>query len=249
MRCLALAVLLIAGGFARAQDVALEIKGGNTVTVMIDRIVVTKEPRLVVQSFPVSISAGSAAKSLFFWTYPATVTAVEKARGVLEITAAPKGDLTIGVKAISYDKAADDFVERHGTITFSIGEVGPVPPPPHPPPPLPSALQQALQAAYALDADPDKASKVAALADLLGNAVAYARGNGTINTAPAFAAYVHSTADAHKGIGPGAIPKTRAAIGVYLNSVLPRTGATDAAYWAKASSEYGYVALALKGVK
>lgn len=172
---------------------------------------------------------------------------VAKNFGNSKIFYADKGTYTIRAwtaKVVSGKAKLSDVA----TCVIVVDGGGPKPPPPPPPPP-PSVLQQTLQAAYALDADPDKASKVAALADLLANVVATAKGSGAITGTVAFAAYVHNAAELHKGIGPGAIPKTRAAVGVYLNSVLPRAGSTDEAYWTKASLEYGTVAQALKGVR
>jgi hypothetical protein len=252
MKRLALVLLLVAGVLAHGQDAALQIKG-DIVVIDIDEVVIVKKKRALARTLPFTLTATPGAAD-YRWTIPPNVLAIESDEGTLKVTSAPKGECTFSCRLLVVDFNAKVTKRTTESLTLNIGDVvPPLPPtpplPPIPPPPTPTPLQQSLQAAYNLEADTDKASKVAALADLLGNVVSYAQGNGTIKTAPALATYVHTMAEQHKGIGPGAIPKTRAAVGTYLNSVLPRTGATDSAYWAKASSEYGYVALALKGVK
>lgn len=127
----------------------------------------------------------------------------------------------------------------------------PIPPGPLPPePPVPSKLTKELQAAYVIDLDPYKTTNTPKLANILGGIVPLARSaTPPIVTAKQFQTFVKSKTDAE--IGERGIPKVRAAVGAYLVTVLPiaSTATADEAYWAKAASEYGYVSLALKGVK
>lgn len=246
----ALFALLLFACPAFGQDTQLHITGGDSVVVKIDKVVIVKEDRLVVRSLPFKVNATPGAAD-YRWSFPAGVTATES-DDVLNVTAAPKGEITVSCRVLVVDFDAKATKRTTQSLTFNVGDVTPPvpPPPPIPPiPPVPSALQQSLQAAYTADADPDGGPKIAALADVLANAVATAKASGKITTAPAFAAYVHQACELHPQIGPGALPKTRAAVGVYLNANLIRTGPADTAYWAKAASEYGFVALALKAVK
>lgn len=126
----------------------------------------------------------------------------------------------------------------------------PVPPtPPVPPAPTPSPLTQKLQAAYDVDLDPYKAANLTKLTSSLAGVVKRAKDSNKVKTAKDLQTFVKSDTDA--AITATGIPKVRAEIGVYLSSVLPTAGNTkaDDGYWAKADSEYGYVALSLKGVK
>jgi hypothetical protein len=67
--------------------------------------------------------------------------ATEIGEGVLEVTAAPKGDLTVSLKCVGADWDAKKFITKYGRTTFSVGEVqpgpAPVPPDPKPVPPDP----------------------------------------------------------------------------------------------------------------
>lgn len=129
-----------------AQEVPLSVKGGDVKTVKVDRVIVVKEDRLVVSSFPFVVTAPPGG-GLYFWSYPKDVSATDKG-DTLEITAAPKGLVTVSVKSIEPDWNNKKFVTRFGTVTFSVGEVSPTPPvPPGPtppdPPPTPSPIPEA----------------------------------------------------------------------------------------------------------
>lgn len=142
MKLLRVALLLVAfwasASSSLAQDVPLTISGGDAKVVKVDRVVVVKVDLTVVSSFPFSVTAPAGA-GIYFWTYPAGVQAVDKG-DKLEITSAPKGELTVNVKAITADWEAKKFVTKFGTVTFAVGEVPPGPKPPVPPgpdPPIP----------------------------------------------------------------------------------------------------------------
>lgn len=136
MKRFAILTLLFLAPFLAAQDVPLDVHG--------DVQVVT-----VVKSLPVRVKA-KADGGLIFWTYPPTVTALDQG-DVLEVTKAPKGSLTIGVKVVSakLDKAGKfiGFEQKHGSVTISVGDLpkppGPEPgpdPKPDPDPPSPAPI-------------------------------------------------------------------------------------------------------------
>jgi hypothetical protein len=129
-------LLILALAFpAWGQDVPLSVKG-DLVTVKVDRVVVVKEDQTVVRSFPFTVDAPPGA-ALYFWTYPAGVQAVDKGER-LEVVNAPKGMLTINLKAISVDFEKKTFITKFGTTTVAVGDVvPPVPPKPDPPKPDP----------------------------------------------------------------------------------------------------------------
>lgn len=132
-----------------SQEVQLTVKGKTNV-VEVDKTITTviKEAHTVVQAFPVTFSAPAGA-GLYFWTYPANVTAIDK-NDSLDVTAAPKGPLTIAVKAIAPNLDKDGkflgFKTEFGSVTVDIGSVVPPLPPapdpgpePTPKPPVPPA--------------------------------------------------------------------------------------------------------------
>jgi hypothetical protein len=114
-------ILLLAAlcGPLAAQDVPLQIVGGNVQVVKIDKVVIVKTDLTVVQTFPFSVKAGG--EGFFFWTVPQAVTFADKG-DVLEITSAPKGNLTIRVKVFSaeVDGGKIKYVTRVGSITFAV---------------------------------------------------------------------------------------------------------------------------------
>lgn len=128
---------------------------------------------------------------------------------------------------------------------------GPTPIPPNPPePPTPiSPLQKSLQAAYDAESDPAKPQQLAKLATNLATIVDVNKATGKIKVEKDLQTAVKVCNDAT--IGPNALPKLRLAIGSYLVPILgtKENAPADAAFWAKASSEYAAVYQALKGVK
>lgn len=120
-----------------AADVPLTVKGDLSV-VKVDVIVKHQEDRTVIKSLPFTISA-PATEAFYFWTYPPGVVAVDKGQ-VLEVTAAPKGELVISVKSIKVDWDAKKFLNDFGSIKVIVGGiVPPTPPTPPAPPPVPPA--------------------------------------------------------------------------------------------------------------
>jgi hypothetical protein len=124
-----------------AQDVPLTIAGGDVKIVKIDQVTIVKVDRTIVTSFPFDVKAPTGG-GLYFWSFPSGVSAVDLGE-TLKVTAAPKGDLTIGVKIVSADWEAKKFLTKFGSLSFSVG-TEPVPPPPPPkdkePPTQPSSL-------------------------------------------------------------------------------------------------------------
>ena len=133
------------------QDISLEIKGGDVKIVEVDRVIVVKDKRQVVTTFPFSLNVPKG-EALYFWSFPPTVKAVDRGDS-LEITSAPKGDLTISVKGVSAKLDNEGrfigFITKTGSLFFSVGEVKPGPgpepdpdpdpkPDPDPPPPTPT---------------------------------------------------------------------------------------------------------------
>lgn len=114
---------------------------------------------------------------------------------------------------------------------------------------VPPATQQAIQAAYEAETDPNKSAATRTLADLMANIVAKAKASGAVKTHKDFDAAVHAATNL--AIGEKAIPKVRAAFGAYIASILPTdaAGPVDDAYWAKAEKAYSTGAAALNGVK
>lgn len=161
-----------------------------------------------------------------------------------------------------YDLAATSFTGGKFTLTtwrITAGK-GPIPPPPGPDPvppvpvppppsPTPSALQKSLEAAYYAETDPKKSANTTALGDLFANVVAAAKASGKVKTHKDMQTAVKTATDL--AIGPTAIPEVRKAVGAYLVTVLPTTPsvAADENYWAKAASEYGYVAIELGKIR
>lgn len=143
-KLLAAPLLLLALALpAQGQDVRLEVKGGGAKVVQVDRQVLVKVDVTVVSSLPFTVQAPAGA-GLYFWQYPPGVAAQDR-NDRLEVTAAPKGELTVGVKMITAD--LDDqgrfkgFRTAYGSVTFTVGDVpqpGP-PTPPDPPGPKPPA--------------------------------------------------------------------------------------------------------------
>lgn len=137
MRRFAAILWLVLAVPAWGQDVSLELKG-DTATVKVDRVVVVKEDRVVVKSFPVLVVAPTDI-GFYRWTYPAAVKATDKGN-VLQIDSAPKGDVTVNLKVESavIDNGKIKYVTKFADIIFSVGVPEPTPPiPPDPKPPTP----------------------------------------------------------------------------------------------------------------
>lgn len=123
------------------QDaVPLEVKGDVSV-VKVDKVVVIQEDRTVVKSVPFKVAAPSGG-GIYTWTVTpsAGVQFIDK-NDTLEISACPKGSITISVKMIGANLDKDGkfigFLVRFGSVTFDVGEVGPQPKPEPKPDPKP----------------------------------------------------------------------------------------------------------------
>ncbi len=130
-----LLLLLVLSRQGYGQDTPVKIKGGDTKVVMVDHIVVTKVPRLVVTTFPFDLEVDPN-KGFYDWLLPEGVKGIE-ADNVLKVTAAPKGDLSIRVKVRSAKFVEGQeplYITKYGTFDFSVGDVGPQPVPPGPTP-------------------------------------------------------------------------------------------------------------------
>lgn len=132
----------------------LEVKGGGVKIVEVDKVVIVKVPQTLVTSFPFTINAPPGA-GLYFWGYPAGVQAVDK-NDKLEITSAPKGMLSVSVKAIGAKLDKDGkflgFEVKFGSVEIAVGEVTPpTPPDPGPKPPVPPGPVTGLRVILAWD--------------------------------------------------------------------------------------------------
>jgi len=147
MKRFALALLLIAAGFAQAQETQLHITGGDAITVKVDKVVIVKEDRLVVRALPFKLNASAGAAD-YRWSIPPGVTATE-VDDILTVTAAPKGELTFSCRVLVVDFEKKVTKRSTQSLTVNIGDVvPPLPPtppdppkPPIPPPPAPPIPQ------------------------------------------------------------------------------------------------------------
>lgn len=113
---------------------ALTLKG-DVKTVEVPRTVVVLDKIQQVEKLPVVVVAPAGATD-YRWKIPAGVTVTDDESETLEITAAPRGSITVSVRMKSYsivDGKLIVAVKVH-QLTFSIGEVGPNPKPPGPDP-------------------------------------------------------------------------------------------------------------------
>lgn len=153
-------IVVFFGALLAAQE--LQIKG-DTQVIERDRVVIVKDKILLVKKLPFQVEA-PAGGLLYSWRFPVGVTAVERGN-VLDVTAAPKGDLTISVQWAVIDWDAKKVDNKAASLAFAVGEVGPGPVPPDPKPPV-DAFTQSLIDAYQIDATPDKQRIVAFFASL-----------------------------------------------------------------------------------
>jgi hypothetical protein len=178
----ALALLALAL-FARADD--LQVKGAGVKQVV------------VADAAPFTVSAPPNAL-LYFWTFPAGVTATDKGDS-LEVTAAPKGTHSFTCKAITVDWTAKKATTAIHGVTVYVG-TGPAPGPTPDPGPSPD-FSAALKAAY--DGQPNPAA-VAPLASACRATAASVRGSSYPNWAGAFVDW--------DGKRPGKLPPVETAI-------------------------------------
>ncbi len=135
----ALACVAFVAMQAFGQEVPLQLKG-DTEVVKVDRVIVVKEDRTVVKTFPAYIVAPPDI-GFYYWSYPTTIKAIDKGN-VLEVTSAPQGDVKVNLKVQSavIDNGKIKYVTQFADITFAVGTVTPptpIPPTPIPPTPIP----------------------------------------------------------------------------------------------------------------
>lgn len=235
---------------APAQDsVQLKVDGAGVKVVQVDRQVIVKQDVTLVASFPFTVSAPEG-NGLYFWSYPPTVTAADLGDR-LEITAAPKGELTVSVKVVApkLDKEGRflGFETKLGRVTFLVGDV-PAPVPPTPPEPA-DPLFAKLKAAWALEADKAKRSDLANFYRLSANE---AKTNLTLKTWGDLHSLMEEFAKA--GGVAGRMPALQSSVAAHFVSAgIPGKGGGptpfDAAARELAAREFGRVAALIEVLK
>lgn len=117
---------------------SLELKG-DVAVVKVDRIITVKEDRTVVRSFTPALDIFAVKGAAgYWWSVPAGMTAADLG-DTLRVTAAAKGEYTVGVKALVIDFDKKTTETKAASVTFIVGDnpLPPVPPPPPIPPPDP----------------------------------------------------------------------------------------------------------------
>lgn len=124
---------------AAPDDISLQVTGDVT-TILVDRWVKVQDEVQVVKSLPFEVKLDPIANALYFWSFPAGVSAVDRGER-LQVTAAPQGNLSVGVKVISVVLDKDGrflgYRNQFGQTTFSVGAPKPPAPPDPPDPPEP----------------------------------------------------------------------------------------------------------------
>lgn len=172
----------------------------------------------------------------------------------------------VALKEKTYRVRAIATKAKDGHATFSpwsecvvtVGTPGPTPGPPGPVPPAPDdPLVKAIQDAYRLDPDPNKANNVKQLAKVYrAAATVTGAGSGGVND-PQLTSYSQLLAKMHNaagglGVPEAGIPKVRAAVRTYLDVVLGVGTAASAARSIDrplATAEIGRMAAALEVIK
>jgi hypothetical protein len=235
---LGLAVLFfLLAGIAKGQDVPLSVQGGKVVKV--DKVITIQVDATVIDKFPFTVSA-PAGGGLHFWQYPAGVAATDKG-DKLEVTAAPKGELTISVKLITADWDKKQFVTKFGSVTVCVGEVKP-PKPPEPKPDVEPTdpLYQPLKAAWLKEVDRAKRDTLAEVYSLLSDE---AKAPGIWLDARTVAEFSQRATAARKAAIGEALPLTRAVLTAELNKTLPTaTAATMGQHRAAVAAFYSRIA-------
>jgi len=125
---------------------------------------------------------------------------------------------------------------------------GPVPPVPVPVPVPVDPLVATFQAAYAADADPDKAATLAKVIVVMDGLVGRLKATGSVTSLKQLQDSVAASTQAQ--VGTGKLPKLGAAVAAHVAGKLGTSNqAMTDALWAAAAAEYAKVVGALKGVK
>ena len=233
------ALLLWSVGKALGQDVALEVKGGDSKIVKVDKVIIVKEDRLVIQSFPFFVHAPQS-EGLYFWTVPPNVKATDQG-DKLRIDDAPKGMLTVSLKLWRADWDTKKYVTKFGSISMSVGDVTPPKPPDPPAPDTP--LARALKEAWAKESLADK-GKLSLYIAASANASASANDSAVTTVKQVRDRFVADS------IAP-ALPNLRAVVGAELDAKLPRAvnAVLDDENRRLISSTFDAIAAGLRGLQ
>lgn len=217
---LLLGLVLLGRASAQDTEIPLEIQGADVRTVKVDKIIVTKVDRLLVNgAFKLKAPAGGI---LYQWQYPSNWTVVRKGP-VLEVVTAMKGYHTVTAEyaVVDFDKRTVDT--KYATISFDVGEITPPPPPPKPPdppvPPLPDTpLSRAIREVLLVETAADLA-RLGDLVDVYRKGAAAAL-EARVGNAKALNDLIRSSREARIG---SALPNARAVINQYLTSIFNST--------------------------
>ena len=210
LQCLFL--LLLFATPAAAQPIQLNIKG-DTLTV-----VKSFNPALTI-SAPTGLVA-----DIYLWTVPPGVIFQDEGSSI-KVFSAPKGTLSVGLKAFSIDWDKKKLTQQFGTISVVIGDaplpptpptpIPPIPPTPTPGPTPPVELVASLKAALVVDGDKAKARLFAAIARELGPVClnpAYTTGNDILAV---------WKASVGKVLGPADVFQVRLTSAKWLDAQMP----------------------------
>lgn len=133
----ALLALVVFASPLLADELELQ---GNIEVVKVDKVIVVKEDRTVVKSLPFKVAAPAGAAD-YRWTVPAGIAFTDLGNKI-EITSAPKGELSVTARRLIVDFEAKATSFKIDTITFNVGDVTvPVPPKPIDPIPKPPVVK------------------------------------------------------------------------------------------------------------
>ncbi len=206
----AILILLMAAGPVFGQTIKLDVQGESV--------------KVLVTALPFKIIAPPGA-DLYSWTFPNGVTAVESEENVLEVTAAPKGEMVVSVRTLTVDFESKKKIKTSGKIAIVVGEVvppiPPVPPvPPIPPPPPIDEFTLRLKQAYDTDVKGGKGDAVS-LEKLTSIFKSVASMNtAALPTSAAFYVVIKNAALASVGDPLKVLPTLRDSIRVELDSKL-----------------------------
>lgn len=232
---LSLCLLFLLPALAAGQD-ALLVKGEGVKTV----VVVSKLPFTV---------EGPKGASWYVWLHPSAVKATDRGDS-LEVTSAPKGELTVTLKAVTVDFKGQKVIPFTASVTVQVGDApkpppGPDPQPPDPEPDPADPFAKAVRAAYLAEASSSKAMDAAALATV------YRHGEAVAPTSATAGQLFKAMAEkAQQSGAAGKLPKVQAAIQAENLRILPTEmdAAIAVAERQLIAGHLGRVAAVLEGV-
>lgn len=173
-------------------------------------LVIAGDTQVVVKTLPCTVTAPAGA-DFYFWNLPDGVKGTAE-EGALTVTAAPSGDSTITVTAITFTITVgkDGMVTKtkksdQGTVVLTNGYVPPPPPTPADP------LTAAFQTAYNTDTDADRAKSLAFLQGVYKGLPDAAQKRPDLKTVADYAAWIKTTVAV--GLQPTQVKSLRTAIG------------------------------------